>query len=116
MGAGHTRESQGERMLSGLGRVSGRPIRQWEQRLREQDISGLHAESPPSGSLAGMREAGASGGVGSFLDKTLEFCWVHSEFWGTGSACTPFLASGEQTVSFGQEVLIWTTGSLYEGR
>lgn len=60
-----------------------------------------------------MQEAGASGRVGSFLDKTLEFCWVHSEFWGTGSACTPLLASGEQTVSFEQErCLIWTTGSL----
>lgn len=94
-------------MLSGLGRVSGGEAdpRQWEQRPEvEQDISGLHMESPPSGEASqGCGRLEHQVGLGVFLDKTLEFCWVHSEFWGTGSACTPLLASGEQTVSFGQE-------------
>ena len=79
--------------------------RQWEQRPEaEQDVSGLHTQTPPSGEASqGCGRLEHQVGLGVFLDKALEFCWIHGEFGGTGSACTPLLASGEQTFSFRQK-------------
>lgn len=79
--------------------------RQREQRPEaEQDVSGRHTESPSSGEASqGCGRLEHRVGLGVFLDKALEFCRVHCEFGGTGSAYTPLLASGEQTFSFGQE-------------
>lgn len=76
----------------------------------EQDISGLHMESPIRGGLQGCRGWSIRWGwVGSFSGQDSRVLLGTVSF-GDRQCLHPLLAKGEQTVSFGQgEVLIWTT-------